>query len=79
MKVDPCPFCGNKDPFVNGYVKDGFGKEIKMFMFISCRNCGASGPSQECTAGNLDECMERAINAWNYRRNNGQRILAGNR
>lgn len=34
MKVDPCPFCGNKDPFVNGYVKDGFGKEIKMFMFV---------------------------------------------
>lgn len=69
MEIKPCPFCGSKDSFVSGHVNDGWKKEITMFVYVSCKKCGASGPSYECISGNLDASMEMAVKGWNDRRN----------
>lgn len=68
MRIDECPFCGSKNVHISGRVVEGWVKEIEIFMYVSCKNCGAKGPEQKCTPDDMDLCEENAIKAWNKRK-----------
>lgn len=58
IKLNPCPFCGGKAE------EDTFGINT----FISCKNCGATGPIRQFKRGAEDGDVRREpAKRWNMR------------
>lgn len=54
INLEPCPFCGSAELFVNGLSKTA----------IACNNCGTEGP-ESTTGAYGHRALQEAIVGWN--------------
>lgn len=62
MKLNPCPFCGGTDLYLDDMIIDDH-----IYYFVVCRGCCAEGPMCETVAPKWDNPAELAKAAWNRR------------
>ena len=62
-EVLPCPFCGSRDI-------ESEDTETSDYLFMSCDNCGASGPAVNCSTDDvriINKATAEALELWNKR------------
>lgn len=64
MLVEPCPFCGAKEPHLEAQVDKGQGDK---WGYIFCRQCGSRGPEVRTRYMEPEAWRGDAIGEWNKR------------
>jgi Zn ribbon nucleic-acid-binding protein len=61
LNIEPCPFCGAVDGFAFAAVHYKWGH-------VECVGCGATGPPVHTNFEPSDLWQDKAISAWNQRK-----------